>query len=681
MSTQPKKEILDYDFPQGISLIEANAGTGKTFSIELIYLKALLELKLEVQQILLVTFTVEATQQMKKRIFEVLQRCSDFFDNKKQTPYFPLQQFLERVQLEKKLALKEIQLLLQKALVHFDEASIFSIHSFAARVNRESFIKATIGTASKLKEGLEKDIAEELFLGFWVSRVLPNTDYANFCYHILDKKEKENSIISFSNLIHKVDFVKLLGNSGLVEFPKNNDEFLSEKSFLKIQTTFIELQENWQWENIKTLVAQSKQIDGVKKKQITSVEKYFKIVQENLKTTKNIAKFFVPSYFVNWFKEIENSSKEILKNNLAGFSLQKYIFIQNEFITFLRIDFLNYAKEKFTAYKKKHQLYTYNDIISSFHALSKEQTLKARKQFKLVIIDEFQDTDEIQTQAFLNLFHSQNYTQQTRMILVGDPKQSIFRFRGGDIFSYLKMKEHFVANKSYRLDKNWRSQKEIVEMVNLLFQQPNSFLLDNLDYFPSSSVLKQNEGVYLEDKPQTAFKIWDCEWNEKTHQKSFGQEGLENKILLHLAGEISRMIALGQQGKLMLGNEKLEPKMICILVPTNENIYKVRQYLTKFGIYASATSKTNLLKSLEFLEFCSLLQAILYYKDEKKIRTVLLTRFFSYSLADLYAAENNHEEWEIILAEFRQFHLLWKKNGFALMIEEWMRKKEILKNY
>ena len=51
------------------------------------------------------------------------------------------------------------------------------------------------------------------------------------------------------------------------------------------------------------------------------------------------------------------------------------------------------------------------------------------------------------------------------------------------------------------------------------------------------------------------------------------------------------MIALGQQGKLMLGNEKLEPKMICILVPTNENIYKVRQYLTKFGIYASATSK------------------------------------------------------------------------------------------
>ena len=105
---------------------------------------------------------------------------------------------------------------------------------------------------------MEKDIAEELFLGFWVSRVLPNTDYANFCYHILDKKEKENSIISFSNLIHKVDFVKLLGNSGLVEFPKNNDEFLSEKSFLKIQTTFIELQENWQWENMGSVFCYQK---------------------------------------------------------------------------------------------------------------------------------------------------------------------------------------------------------------------------------------------------------------------------------------------------------------------------------------------------------------------------------------------------------------------------------------
>ena len=682
MQNNQKKEILDYNFPEGISLIEANAGTGKTFSIELIYLKALLELQLEVQQILLVTFTVEATQQMKKRIFEVLQRCHDFFTDEKQLEDFPLQQWLEKFQ-KTKLCSKEIKLLLQKALVHFNETAIFSIHSFATRMNRESFVKATIGTTSELRKNLEEDVAEELFLSFWVARILPNTDYANFCYRILDEKEKKESIKSFCNLVDKIDFVKIFGNSGLIEFPKN-DDLLSANQFLKMQEVFFELKKNWQWEDLKKLLERSKQIDGVKNKLPTYVEKHFNAVQENFKTSENIAEFFVPSYFLDWFKELENaeqknSMEKIFENNPAAQSLQNYIVMQNEFITFLRIDFLNFAKKKLSAYKKKHQLYTYNDIISSFHNLSKKQTLKASQQFKLVIMDEFQDTDEIQSQAFLNLFHPQNHAQQTRMILVGDPKQSIFRFRGGDIFTYLKMKEHFVENQSYRLDKNWRSQKEIVEMVNLLFQQPNSFLLDNLAYFPSSAVLKQSEGVFLEKEPQSAFKVWDCEWNEKPHQKGLGQENLENKILMHLAGEVSRMIALGQQGKLMLGKEKLEPNMICILVPTNENIYKVRQYLAKFGIYASATSKTHLLKSLEFLEFWNLLQAIFYYKDEKKIRTCLLSRLFGCSLSELYNLERGYE-WEKILEEFREFHLFWRKKGFALMIEKLVREKKILKN-
>ena len=675
MKNKQKQEILDYNFPAGISLIEANAGTGKTFSIELLYLKALLELKIEVQQILLVTFTVEATQQMKRRIFEALQNSYNHFTDKQQIKDFPLQQFLEKIQKEKILSIKETILLLQKAVVHFDEAAIFSIHSFAARMNSKSFIQATIGKTSELRENLEQDLSEELFLSFWVARISPNTDYANFCYRIFEEKEKNGSIEFFCNLAYKINFVKIFSNSGLLEFPKNSDTLLSERQFLKMQEIFLELKKNWQWEDLKRLSEQSKQIYEIKK-QLASVSKYFHDIQENLK--KNIAEFFVPSYFLKWFKELENSEKnsieKIFENNSTASLLQNYIFAQEEWIAFLRMDFLKFAEEKFASYKKEHQLYTYDDIISSFHNLSKENTPKATEQFKLVIIDEFQDTDEIQTQAFLNLFHHQH--KQTRMILVGDPKQSIFRFRGGDIFNYLKMKEYFINNQSYRLDKNWRSQKEIVEMVNSLFEQPKSFLLDNLEYFPSSAVLQQHEGVLCNEKPQPAFKVWDCEWNEK----SLGQESLENKILLHLASEISRMIALGQQGKLKIGSKKLEPNMICILVPSNDNILKTRQILSKFGIYASATSKVDLSETVEFLDFWGLLQAIFYYRDTKKIRTCLLSRLFSYSLADLYAAENNHEEWERILEEFRQFHLLWEKKGFALMIEEWMRKKKILKN-
>ena len=94
-----------------------------------------------------------------------------FYLYEKQLEDFPLQQWLEKFQ-KTKLCAKEIKLLLQKALVHFNETAIFSIHSFATRMNRESFVKATIGITSELRKNLEEDVAEELFLSFWVALFL-----------------------------------------------------------------------------------------------------------------------------------------------------------------------------------------------------------------------------------------------------------------------------------------------------------------------------------------------------------------------------------------------------------------------------------------------------------------------------------------------------------------------------
>ena len=394
MKNKQKQEILDYNFPAGISLIEANAGTGKTFSIELLYLKALLELKIEVQQILLVTFTVEATQQMKRRIFEALQNSYNHFTDKQQIKDFPLQQFLEKIQKEKILSIKETILLLQKAVVHFDEAAIFSIHSFAARMNSKSFIQATIGKTSELRENLEQDLSEELFLSFWVARISPNTDYANFCYRIFEEKEKNGSIEFFCNLAYKINFVKIFSNSGLLEFPKNSDTLLSERQFLKMQEIFLELKKNWQWEDLKRLSEQSKQIYEIKK-QLASVSKYFHDIQENLK--KNIAEFFVPSYFLKWFKELENSEKnsieKIFENNSTASLLQNYIFAQEEWIAFLRMDFLKFAEEKFANYKKEHQLYI---ISTNTETLFLLMNFKIQTKFKLNLSF---FTKEIQTKA------------------------------------------------------------------------------------------------------------------------------------------------------------------------------------------------------------------------------------------------------------------------------------------
>ena len=156
---------------------------------------------------------------MKRRIFEALQNSYNHFTDKQQIKDFPLQQFLEKIQKEKILSIKETILLLQKAVVHFDEAAIFSIHS---RMNSKSFIQATIGKTSELRENLEQDLSEELFLSFWVARISSNTDYANFCYRIFEEKEKNGSIEFFCNLAYKINFVKKATRFGFKVFSRHS---------------------------------------------------------------------------------------------------------------------------------------------------------------------------------------------------------------------------------------------------------------------------------------------------------------------------------------------------------------------------------------------------------------------------------------------------------------------------
>ena len=653
-----KKSIFNFNFPKGISLIEANAGTGKTFSLEVLYLKALVELKLKVSQILLVTFTVEVTIQMKKRLYDTLKQVCNYLQDKETNSLEPLLPLLKQFKNN-----PEAKNLLQRALVSFDEIAIFSIHGFAALLTQEFFIRAELSSSSQLVTELEEDLAPKMIHSFYLNCILGESDYNHFCYSLIDDSEKKKMKAFFCDLAAKLDFVDLLG---IPNFDKPTADSYSKSYYLKLKKSYDDLLADFQTDNILNFHETTKQHH---RKQIKTLTKHSEALQLIIKDKKIFTSNSKEvGYLLGWYDEM----KEQGFSCSALETLQAYCKMQEEFIACLRKDFLDFARHTFIKYKQENKVYCFDDLISAFYKLSKNISFDKSNRFKLIMIDEFQDTDWLQSQSFLNLFYNKQNDFDIRIILVGDPKQSIFRFRGGDIFSYLKMKKEFVNESSYRLDCNWRSQEKIVEAVNLLFADKNSFYFKDIDYFPSSAVLKLEDGAFIDSQPQPAVTLWDYQ-----DTADLTVPAIEEKILTHLAGTINKMLQEGQQSRFKIGNTNLEPAMICILVPKNEHISKVRKYLARFGIYASSIIRANLLESEEFWECWDLWQAIYDYQNEKLLSTVLLSNFFDYSLAELQAKKEN--DLATLQTTFQNYNKLWNESGFAVMLEKLIREQGIIK--
>ena len=105
-----------------------------------------------------------------------------------------------------------------------------------------------------------------------------------------------------------------------------------------------------------------------------------------------------------------------------------------------------------------------------------------RFQYPFAMIDEFQDTDALQYQIFSKIYRNESASGNVGFMMIGDPKQAIYRFRGADIFTYLKAAKE--ANERFNLGTNYRSSRPLVEGVNRLFDFKNSpFIYENIEFF------------------------------------------------------------------------------------------------------------------------------------------------------------------------------------------------------
>ncbi|GHU17497.1 RecBCD enzyme subunit RecB [Betaproteobacteria bacterium] len=354
-----------------------------------------------------------------------------------------------------------------------------------------------------------------------------------------------------------------------------------------------------------------------------------------------------------------------------------------------------WVRNRFTGEKLKRTEIGFDDMLTRLDdALQGEGGDRLaeviRQQFPVAMIDEFQDTDPLQYRIFDRIY---KITAQplksplppvgegaSGLFIIGDPKQAIYSFRGADIHTYLSAR-HATADRHYSLAKNFRSSKNMVAAVNQIFDQAEArggkgafgFRADAGNDLPFIKVdAKGRDEVWtVENAPQTALTVWH--WQT---EKPVGKGAYINTMATRAAEEIARLLNLGQQnragfihfardGKL----SALRPGDIAILVRGWNEARAIREQLSRRGVQSVYLSdRDSVFDSQEARDLRLWLLAAAAPENDRALRAALASRTLNLELAELENLNRDERQWEARVLQFRDYQHCWQKQGVLPML-------------
>ena len=284
---------------------------------------------------------------------------------------------------------------------------------------------------------------------------------------------------------------------------------------------------------------------------------------------------------------------------------------------------------------------------------------RLRDEFKAILVDEFQDTDPVQYEIFRRVFLDPTVRPRPSLFFVGDPKQAIYSFRGGDIYTYKRAVENdAVKANAYRLDRNFRSTPRIIDAVNMIFRDapgPDGRLLrtfgdDSIDY---------ESDLLASDKPALQIAGQD-------DPKPFRFVWTENAADRDAAVVESVLAALDEQGP-----NGLTPKDIAVLVTSHQIAAALRDALRERGVPVVLQKPGNVFSDSVADELRVVLQAMTMSGGTGQIRAAMATSFFDFTTEEIaaFAAEGAEAEagrslLADMIRDFGELNRIWRKRGF-----------------
>jgi exodeoxyribonuclease V beta subunit len=641
-------DITTAPLDAGVTLIEASAGTGKTYSITGLILRLILEKHLQIRDILAVTFTEAATQELRDRIRRRLQSALEDLRHGVSKDDI-VKAFLKKG--DKAVGIRELDLTIQS----FDEAQIFTIHGFCQRMLNDYAFESGARFDTTLVTD-PKPLFEEVARDFWRLRfyeaqpLLPKLAMAW-------KRSLE-------------DWVELLertrSHPDLAILPPAEAE-PGDSLLRRVEAAFAAVKEEWtrHQADIEILLRH----DG----NLSRSEKNFRDdrVDELLARVAEACVDF-ESADPESIKALSGiTSEAIAAGTKATGTAPKHRFftLSSDFcqavealFNQLTHEFLEFAQNELPNRKARTNTVTYDDLITGLRdALRQESGGRLARaigdKYSAALIDEFQDTDPAQYEIFRTIFGSKDH----RLFLIGDPKQAIYGFRGADVFTYFQA--NTIADRTFTLTTNWRSEAPLLEAINGLFlQTERPFIFPEIQYHQVHAPKKPFvRGLTNSDDAAAALRF-----RLVTPAEDQAGSSRFDLVCKWVSDDIAALAASGAH----LGESPLRYGDMAVLVRTHRQAEMLQTVLRDRGIRSVVQSDRSVFASEEARELQRFLQGVIDPRRDSLLKAALATTLVGFDARMLFNLERDDPERQAWLDRFTDWKLRWSDGCFTAMFRQ-----------
>lgn len=634
-------QLKDAPLDQGTVLLEASAGTGKTYTLTGILVRMLLEGVVEhVEQALVVTFTVAAADELKNRLRAAIQRahivCSGEPDK---DPFFQgLQSFG-----------KQGAQTLRRALDEFDQASVMTIHGFCKRLLDESAFESDepfdLEFALDDAPLLQGAAADAL-------RLVRQHDSLMLGAVLLKSKLDPDTLVAVYRNWQRYANVALEPAQ-----PQLGVHLANLRAAVHRAAA--------QWdEEVLQHVAGLKWLAGKRPSRGDLVQHFSQTSEPFVGKPELCLPLLISLSKASLEPVLSKRSKPNL--DLAFFTACDEVHAEWLLtLDHLRTELLLRMHERLQRIKNEQAVLTFDDLLARAHAAitdprRQELLLKSlHKRYAVALIDEFQDTDERQYAILSQCFRNRP------LFLVGDPKQSIYSFRGADLRTYLGAAKDAVQKNT--LDINFRSSQQLVTAVNQLFSRAGSFVEADIR-MPKVRANAADSALQIEDDDGGAlrFRMLAHTITDKGIAKDLTLEASRPRIAQDVRAEIQRLL----DGPPRIEGRRILPREIAVLTRSNAEAVMVQDELRQANITAVIGKAGDVFETEELAELERLLLAMQRPNDVLTARAAFTTRLWGYDAAQLADLDHDEQQLERELNRLEAWRQLWIHKGFVVMKEQ-----------
>ena len=323
--------------------------------------------------------------------------------------------------------------------------------------------------------------------------------------------------------------------------------------------------------------------------------------------------------------------------------------------------------------KRRLAVMTYDDLLTRLHeALIGEAGVttaaRLRARYAVVLVDEFQDTDPIQWDIMRRAFGESGGT----LVLIADPKQAIYAFRGADVYAYLEAAH--AANEHATLSVNWRSDQQLIDAYDALFG--GTTLGHEGIAYRRVRAAPANQTPRLSGAPVAQplrIRVVDRAAGERTPtglaKVDWAREHIADDLAADLAALLSSpaTIELRTQAGTPIDHQRVRPAHVAVLVPTNRNAALIREALERAGIPAVINGAGSVFATDSAREWLRLLEALERPAATGRAHSVALTCFLGWSSERVACADEL--AWEHVHQRLHEWARVLRTNGVASLLE------------